>query len=88
MFSVAQNSALNRRVWLELRPSSVGKSWDLVKLKKGTKAGKIANIASMGGKIYTPLGAWYHAAKHAVEGRSDCLRFELEPFNPGESLAP
>ena len=34
----------------------------------------------MGGKIYTPLGAWYHASKHAVEGWSDCLRFELVPF--------
>ncbi|MGF3022427.1 oxidoreductase [Methylobacterium aquaticum] len=44
------------------------------------KAGKIVNIASMGGKIYTPLGAWYHATKHAVEGLSDCLRLELAPF--------
>jgi short-subunit dehydrogenase len=45
------------------------------------KAGKIINISSMGGKIYTPLGSWYHATKHAVEGWSDCLRFELKPFN-------
>jgi NAD(P)-dependent dehydrogenase (short-subunit alcohol dehydrogenase family) len=44
------------------------------------KAGKIVNIASMGGKIYTPLGAWYHATKHAVEGMSDALRLELAPF--------
>ncbi|SHF71908.1 Short-chain dehydrogenase [Kaistia soli DSM 19436] len=44
------------------------------------KAGKIVNIASMGGKIYTPLGAWYHATKHAVEGLSDSLRLELSPF--------
>ena len=34
----------------------------------------------MGGKIYTPLGAWYHATKHAVEGWSDCLRLELKEF--------
>ena len=33
--------------------------------------GRIVNISSMGGKIYTPLGAWYHATKHAVEGWSD-----------------
>lgn len=45
------------------------------------RAGKIVNMSSMGGKIYTPLGAWYHASKHAVEGWSDCLRFELKPFN-------
>jgi NAD(P)-dependent dehydrogenase (short-subunit alcohol dehydrogenase family) len=46
--------------------------------KKG--AGKIVNLSSMGGKIYSPLGAWYHATKHAVEGWSDCLRIELAPF--------
>lgn len=43
-------------------------------------AGKIINLSSMGGKIYTPLGAWYHATKHAIEGWSDCLRIELAPF--------
>lgn len=42
--------------------------------------GKIVNISSMGGKIYTPLGSWYHASKHALEGWSDCLRLELAPF--------
>jgi len=42
--------------------------------------GVIVNITSMGGKIYTPLGAWYHATKHALEGWSDCLRLELAPF--------
>ena len=42
--------------------------------------GKIINISSMGGRIYTPLGAWYHATKHALEGFSDCLRIELKGF--------
>jgi len=42
--------------------------------------GKIVNISSMGGKIYTPLGGWYHATKHALEGFSDCLRLETQPF--------
>lgn len=45
------------------------------------KAGHIINISSMGGRIYTPLGAWYHATKHALEGWSDALRLELQPFN-------
>lgn len=45
------------------------------------QAGKIINISSMGGKVYTPLGSWYHATKHALEGWSDCLRLELSPFN-------
>ncbi len=42
--------------------------------------GKIVNISSMGGKIYTPFGAWYHATKHALEGWSDALRMEVAPF--------
>jgi short-subunit dehydrogenase len=45
------------------------------------KAGTIINMSSMGGKVYTPLGAWYHASKHALEGWSDCLRLELKPYN-------
>jgi len=44
------------------------------------KSGKIINISSMGGKMYTPLGAWYHATKHALEGWSDCLRIETAAF--------
>jgi short-subunit dehydrogenase len=44
------------------------------------KSGHIFNVTSIGGKIYTPLGAWYHATKHAVEGWSDALRMELEQF--------
>jgi NAD(P)-dependent dehydrogenase (short-subunit alcohol dehydrogenase family) len=44
------------------------------------RSGKIVNITSMGGKIYTPLGAWYHATKFALEAISDCLRLELKPF--------
>lgn len=43
-------------------------------------SGLIMNISSMGGKVFTPLGAWYHASKHALEGWSDCLRIELAPF--------
>lgn len=45
------------------------------------RSGTIINISSMGGKIYMPLGAWYHATKHAVEGFSDCLRLELKEFD-------
>jgi NAD(P)-dependent dehydrogenase (short-subunit alcohol dehydrogenase family) len=44
------------------------------------RSGTIINITSMGGKIYTLLGAWYHATKYALEGWSDCLRLELAPF--------
>ncbi|MCP2047133.1 UNVERIFIED_ORG: short-subunit dehydrogenase [Paenarthrobacter nicotinovorans] len=41
--------------------------------------GRIINVASIGGKIYEPLGAWYHGTKFAVEGMSDSLRLELKP---------
>ncbi|CTQ54255.1 Putative ketoacyl reductase [Roseibium album] len=44
------------------------------------KFGKIINLSSIGGKIYSPLGGWYHATKHALEGWSDCLRLEVEQF--------
>lgn len=42
--------------------------------------GKIVNISSIGGKIYTSFGGWYHATKHALEGLSDCLRVETAEF--------
>jgi NAD(P)-dependent dehydrogenase (short-subunit alcohol dehydrogenase family) len=47
---------------------------------RGRRSGKIVNVSSMGGKIYEPLGGWYHATKFAVEGLSDCLRLELAEF--------
>ena len=43
-------------------------------------AGRIVNVSSIGGKIYEPLGTWYHATKFAVEGLSDALRVEVRPF--------
>lgn len=52
----------------------------LLPAMRDKRAGTIVNITSMGGKIYTLLGAWYHATKHALEGWSDCLRLELAPF--------
>jgi NAD(P)-dependent dehydrogenase (short-subunit alcohol dehydrogenase family) len=42
--------------------------------------GYIVNISSMGGKIWEPLGSWYHASKFAVEGLSDSLRVEVAEF--------
>ncbi|MET3370071.1 oxidoreductase [Arthrobacter sp. M2012083] len=44
-----------------------------------SRSGRIINVASIGGKIHEPLGAWYHGTKFAVEGMSDCLRLELGP---------
>jgi short-subunit dehydrogenase len=52
----------------------------IIPLMRGKKSGKIINMSSMGGKVYTPFGAWYHATKYALEGWSDCLRIELKDF--------
>ena len=49
-------------------------------------SGLIINTSSVGGKIYTPLGSWYHSTKHAIEGWSDCLGFEVKKFGINISL--
>jgi len=43
-------------------------------------AGRIINISSMGGRIWSPFGAWYHATKYSVEVLSDLMSFETTPF--------
>jgi short-subunit dehydrogenase len=42
--------------------------------------GKIVNITSMGGRIAIPLGSSYHGSKFALEGLSESIQYELEPF--------
>ena len=49
-------------------------------LMRSQRFGRIINVTSIGGKIWSPLGAWYQASKFALEGFSDCLRNELKPF--------
>jgi NAD(P)-dependent dehydrogenase (short-subunit alcohol dehydrogenase family) len=44
------------------------------------RSGTVVNISSMGGRIWTPIGGWYHATKHALEVLSDTLRVETKPF--------
>ncbi|WP_077921326.1 oxidoreductase [Spirosoma sp. 209] len=53
----------------------------VIPFMREARSGTIINTSSMGGKMYTPMGAWYHASKHAIEGWSDCLRLELSQFN-------
>lgn len=52
----------------------------LLPAMRDRRSGHIINITSMGGKMYSILGAWYHATKHALEGWSDCLRLEVAGF--------
>ena len=47
---------------------------------RAQRSGNIINISSMGGRLTTPLGGWYHATKYAVEALSDALRMETAPF--------
>lgn len=49
-------------------------------LMRARRSGTIVNVSSFVGKIYTPMGAWYNATKHALEAWSDCLRIELRQF--------
>jgi short-subunit dehydrogenase len=43
-------------------------------------AGIIENITSMGGRISIPLSSSYHGSKFALEGLSESIQYELEPF--------
>jgi short-subunit dehydrogenase len=44
------------------------------------RTGKIVNITSMGGRISIPLSSSYHGSKFALEGVSESIQYELEPF--------
>src|SRR5574344_1307619 len=44
------------------------------------KNGLVVNISSMGGRVTTYFGAWYHATKYALEAFSDALRMEVRDF--------
>jgi len=48
--------------------------------------GRIINVSSIGGRLAFPLGGLYSSSKFALEGLSDALRMELEPFNIQVSL--
>lgn len=53
----------------------------LVPSMRDQGGGKIINISSLGGRLAFPFGGLYSASKFALEGLSDALRMELEPFN-------
>ncbi len=47
---------------------------------RGRGSGLIVNMSSIGGLIAIPFQPFYSAAKFAVEGYSEALRLEVEPF--------
>lgn len=78
--SVEETSLDDARYQFEVNVFGLARLTQLVTpYMREAKSGTIINTSSIGGKIYAPMGAWYHASKHAIEGFSDCLRLELEP---------
>ena len=47
---------------------------------RSRKAGTLVNVASMAGRLPIPLMSVYNSSKWAVEGFSECLRYELKEF--------
>ncbi|HEY7570194.1 MAG TPA: SDR family oxidoreductase [Nitrososphaeraceae archaeon] len=52
----------------------------IIPIMREQKSGKIVNITSMGGRVAIPLDPIYHGTKFALEGLSESMRYELEPF--------
>ena len=44
------------------------------------KSGTIINVSSVGGRITFPFSSLYHATKFAVEGLTESMQYELNPF--------
>lgn len=59
---------------------------NLIPIMRQQGGGRIINISSLGGRLAFPLGGLYSASKFALEGLSDALRMELEPFNIAVSV--
>jgi NAD(P)-dependent dehydrogenase (short-subunit alcohol dehydrogenase family) len=47
---------------------------------RAAQRGRIINVSSVAGRVAPPLWSVYAATKHAVEGFSESLRWEVEPF--------
>jgi short-subunit dehydrogenase len=53
----------------------------VIPIMRKQRSGKIVNITSMrGGRIAIPLASIYHGTKFALEGLSESIQYELEPF--------
>lgn len=64
-------------------------------LMRAQSSGRIVNISSIAGVIALPFHSMYCASKFAVEGLTECLRYEARPFNihvsllePGDFFTP
>ena len=53
---------------------------EIIPYFRAQKRGTIVNISSLGGRVALPFSSLYSATKFAVEGFSESLQYELEPF--------
>lgn len=58
----------------------IGLAMALVPAMRERGSGTIANVTSLGGRLTFPFFATYNATKHALEGFSEGLWHELQPF--------
>jgi NAD(P)-dependent dehydrogenase (short-subunit alcohol dehydrogenase family) len=49
-------------------------------MRKQKSGGTIVNVSSVGGRIGLPAVSAYHSTKFALEGLSESISYELEPF--------
>jgi short-subunit dehydrogenase len=47
---------------------------------RNQRRGRIVNITSVGGRMAIPFHSTYHVSKFALEGLSESIQYELEPF--------
>ena len=52
----------------------------VIPIMRKQRSGKIVNISSMAGRISFPLDSIYHGTKFGLEGLSESIQYELEPF--------
>jgi NAD(P)-dependent dehydrogenase (short-subunit alcohol dehydrogenase family) len=52
----------------------------VIPIMRNQRSGRIVNITSMGGRVAVPLDSLYHGTKFALEGVSECIRYELGTF--------
>lgn len=50
-------------------------------LMRAQGAGRIVNFSSINGLLGIPFQSAYTASKHAIEGYSECLQLEVQPYN-------
>jgi NAD(P)-dependent dehydrogenase (short-subunit alcohol dehydrogenase family) len=59
----------------------IGVTQQIVPVMRATGEGLILNVSSIVGRLALPYASSYIATKFAVEGLSESMRYELEPFH-------